>query len=742
MEHVGAPVDLTPQHEGLPGFVGQNLAGLAIATMRESLEADPALRTPRALQYLIDVAHDELDRRPGRALGIMEAVIPFADAAEILSGDPLASTFFRANALKVYALALRLTEPAKARQTISTAVDMIDAREHPLLNARLLLVQALVLDANDESHAALGLAHNALSVFEEHGDRSLVLMAKQIEGAVLTSLHREPEAYQVFVAALAKARSLADKTSETRLLNNLGQLLERQGRLGDAGEYFTLAASRFVEAGMPAEAARVRWGRARILLWRHQYSEALAEFQALHAEMNAAGSGLDAVVASLDVAKTLIFLDRRPEARTICFDAADWFSAAGFPVRVAQALECLRTAWPASEGGLDQHEPAPPSPFAEQVAREDEEAERILGGLLEQPDRFEHAQFARRQWFRTTGVARRLCKAAREQCAADPHYAMNLAAAATKIASAILENGGAEETTIHEVLGQASAAYGSAALNLDRPEEALEAFAAAENAGQHVPDAADLRATVSMGRAIVHWSRNDWKEALACVRSAASTFAERHDAPRLFEAKQIEALILEGKGDRAAACANHELMHMFAKTMNDRELEGRTALNLAAARLDTGDIDGARTLFADAAQIFERLGAPLPAVRARLGIGRAELAAKRLDPATLILRTAIADLRRLSADNEASAATLDLAEALWMLGKNREVRSILASLVMFFRSSSTGDGADKAVLYLAERARAKLLTKPDIQHARSYIAELQRRPDLVFTPVLSPECES
>jgi tetratricopeptide (TPR) repeat protein len=741
MEHAGAPADLTSQHERLAGLLGQNLASLAVATMRDALEADPALRTAPALQYLIDVAHEELDCRPGRALGIMEAVIPFADVAEIVPGDPLASTFFRANALKVYALALRLTEPTKAQQTIRSAVEMIDGKKHPLLNARLLLVQALVLDANDESLAALVLVRTALPVIKEHGDRSMMLMARQIEGGVLTSLHREPEAYGIFVDALAEARSLADKTSETRLLNNLGQLLERQGRLGDAGEYFTLAARRFYEAGMAAEAARVRWGRARILLWRHQYSEALAEFQALHVEMTTAGSGLDAVVASLDVANTLILLDRRAEARTICFDAADWFSVAGFPVRVAQALECLRTAWPASARGLDRDEPAPPSAFAEQVALEDEEAERILGGLLEQPDRFEHAQFARRKWFRTSGMARRLCKAAREQCAADPHYAMNLAVAATTIASAMLEVGEADDETLHEVLGQASAAYGSAALHLNRLDEALEAFAAAEKASEQVPDAGDLVATVKMGRAVVHWSRHDWGEALACVRSAASAFAERRDTPRLFEATQVEALILEGKGDRAAACAIYAMMHAFATKMNDRELEGRAALNLAVARLDAGDIAAARTLFADAAKIFERLGAQRPAARARLGTGRVELAAGRPGTAALLLRRAEADLRSLSSGNEAGQATLYLAEALLMLGKHQEVSSILASLVTFFGSASAGDGADQAALFLADRARAHLLTRADIQHARNYIAQLDRHPDLVFMPASgSAEC--
>jgi tetratricopeptide (TPR) repeat protein len=310
---------------------------------------------------------------------------------------------------------------------------------------------------------------------------------------------------------------------------------------------------------------------------------------------------------------------------------------------------------------------------------------------------------------------------------------MNLAATATRIANAMLEDGSADET-IHEVLGQACAAYGSAALNLNRLDEALDSFAAAENACRRVPDGHDLLATIRMGRAIVHWSRNHWADALACVRSAASIFAEHHDTPRLFEAKQIEAHILEGRGDRASACAIYEMMYTFAKTMNDRELEGRAALNLGAARLDAGHVDAARTLFADATQIFDRLGASGAAARARLGSGRVELVAERPDRAVPLLRTAAADLRRLPAGNEAGAATLYLAEALLMLEKHEEVSSILASLVTFFGSASTVDGAERAARFLADRARARRLTRADLQHAQNYMVALDRRPDLVFKP--------
>lgn len=94
MKHDGAPSHRN--QESLVQLFGQNLERLATATLSAALDEDPALQEEGALQYLIDVAHMELDSRPGRALGIMQAVMPFADVADVVPGDPVASMLFRA----------------------------------------------------------------------------------------------------------------------------------------------------------------------------------------------------------------------------------------------------------------------------------------------------------------------------------------------------------------------------------------------------------------------------------------------------------------------------------------------------------------------------------------------------------------------------------------------------------------------------------------------------------------------
>src|SRR5258708_8598820 len=92
MKHDGAPSHRN--QESLVQLFGQNLERLATATLSAALDEDPALQEEGALQYLIDVAHMELDSRPGRALGIMQAVMPFADVADVVPRQPVPSLLF------------------------------------------------------------------------------------------------------------------------------------------------------------------------------------------------------------------------------------------------------------------------------------------------------------------------------------------------------------------------------------------------------------------------------------------------------------------------------------------------------------------------------------------------------------------------------------------------------------------------------------------------------------------------
>jgi hypothetical protein len=75
--------------------------------------------------------------------------------------------------------------------------------------------------------------------------------------------------------------------------------------------------------------------------------------------------------------------------------------------------------------------------FADRIAKEDEEARRLLEGVLESPYRFTRTNVIARSRFHTGGVVRELCKAAREQCDGEPLYAMQLVEAAQVIAEAL-----------------------------------------------------------------------------------------------------------------------------------------------------------------------------------------------------------------------------------------------------------------------------------------------------------------
>jgi tetratricopeptide (TPR) repeat protein len=723
--------------------------------LRDAIAAEGLPSRFHVLQDLIDLAHEQLDCHPARALEIMDTVMPFVDQVEIPAEASASRLGFHAGALKVYAHALTPTQPRKAEQTIREAIRLAEEGDDLRLNATLQLVLALVLDANEESPRALAVTRTAIPVFEEAGDHAMLLTARQIEASILMSLRRVDEAQEIYLSAMTEARRQGDTTSETRILNNLGCVSASRGYQAEAYGYFAAASPRFRDLGMEVEATRVRWGATRIAQSAEQYTEALAEMEAVRVELVAAGCPRDAVIASLEVAGILTLLGRGAEARILCLDAADWFRSAGFPLLTAQALEQLRAAWAVTDERIAEERSVPSRKTRSRIVNEDAETEKELGRLLDSGYLFEYASIYRQKRFRTSNVVRRLCRAAREKGGSEPLFALGLAEVAVKIAERLTFEDG-REWTFPEARGMAWVEYAAACRSLDQLEDSLRALALAERAYRGLPsvlldpasvdlgvhaainmtstetsaealptDAAGL-AGVDLGRAVVYWSQERWAEALSSVRSAARRFVAHSDAAGLFEAKQIEALILGRTGDPDAACTVHEMMLTFAKTMNDQELEARAAQNLGMARAGSGDHEAARALFVTTATTFKRLGMEAAAAQARAGIARAALAEGRSDEAITLFRAVAADLERLALPVDVALAKLDLAEALLQSRRHEPLKQLCASLVTFFGFETTLIGAIAAAELLADQAQAGTITREDIESVRACLAGLGR----------------
>src|ERR1051325_11342940 len=87
-----------------------------------------------------------------------------------------------------------------------------------------------------------------------------------------------------------------------------------------------------------------------------------------------------------------------------------------------------------------------------QVVEEDEAADILLAGLLENPARAAWANLAARRKYRTAGVVRRLVRAAHEACDGRPLDALTLADAAIDVAGHLTDH---PRVTLQELRGTA-----------------------------------------------------------------------------------------------------------------------------------------------------------------------------------------------------------------------------------------------------------------------------------------------
>ena len=166
------------------------------------------------------------------------------------------------------------------------------------------------------------------------------------------------------------------------------------------------------------------------------------------------------------------------------------------------------------------------------------------------------------------------------------------------------------------------------------------------------------------GLALVHLARGDVAAAVASIRNAAERplrvpskellpGTELQRAP-LLEA-QVEIEIAAGNLDRARSAA--EELQRVAVRFHSKALHASATLAHGRLRLAEGNATDAERLFAEAAQLWNEVGAPYEAVRARLGRAEALLAGGDEQAADLERRSALATLEQFEdADTTGPAA--------------------------------------------------------------------------------------
>jgi tetratricopeptide (TPR) repeat protein len=371
--------------------------------------------------------------------------------------------------------------------------------------------------------------------------------------------------------------------------------------------------------------------------------------------------------------------------------------------------------------------------YQERLRREDADAERLLTSILATPFRFHVAKLVRRQWLRTGGVVRLLCRRAHAEVDNEPLFALNLAEAAVVFAERLPDDYYPAEV-VYDLRGTAWKEYATACRYLARFRDALAALTRAERAYRHLLAPTISVGTVELARAGILWRMEQYDEALRSVRSSSELFVTAGDTLRYLSSKEVEAVILHRMGAFEAARAAYVTLYEGGNNVGDADMVARAAQNLGTLFVERGDVGQASLYFLEALQLTEGLKLKARAARARWCIGWVALVAGDYSGAEKRLRASEGEIAALGMVDDVDKVKLHLAEALLMQERFAEVESLAAGLVSRFSDAGLVTGALTAAAFLREAAAARTLTRRQVRHVREYLTQVRENPALLFVP--------
>jgi tetratricopeptide (TPR) repeat protein len=286
----------------------------------------------------------------------------------------------------------------------------------------------------------------------------------------------------------------------------------------------------------------------------------------------------------------------------------------------------------------------------------------------------------------------------------------------------------------HTLIANAWKERGNSLSTLCDYPAAHDAFDHAERAFRKVPQAELELARVLFCRATVYEKSEKLDRALVLANEAAEAFRRLRKPELRIAALMVVAAVRQKQGAfREARELCLELISE-AEGLGDRVLAASLWQNAAWAATELGLFDDAENHFRNALGVFESRGLSSYALRARWGLARLPLLTGKPTEALDALRPILEDAFRLSLSVPAAMITLDIAEALFALGRRRDVTAFVPYAVKTFERSGRADSLLTALAYLREASRGEAQPERTLLYLRTFFRRLELEPELAFLP--------
>lgn len=362
------------------------------------------------------------------------------------------------------------------------------------------------------------------------------------------------------------------------------------------------------------------------------------------------------------------------------------------------------------------------------LEEEDRQATQLLTPALVSIGAFREHEVDVRGRYRSAAAVRVLAREAKRVRDSSPKFASLLAKTALTIAGKLTSPVRAV------VLGSAWLELGIAVAMLGQYRESEDALRHAEEAFEVGGNRWDL-ATVWLSRANVFSETERFEEALDLSARAADVFlADYGDMGRYLRASLVRGTVLYFRRQYAESISIFESMLPAAASIHDPLTEARALHNAANSYAGAGQIEIATEYYTRALALWDQLGSDAEQARTRWALAAIDVARGQWELGYEGLEHARRELAALGLATDEALVRLEMAEALILLDRSREVPDLLAGIAVQFASEGMMRNAKLALAWLAEGNR-RTPTREELRHVRDYLARLPTRPSERFLPM-------
>jgi tetratricopeptide (TPR) repeat protein len=306
------------------------------------------LHTAGAVRVLCAAANAACERDPLHALSLADTALAIAVTLNELE---------HYLGVKVYQLSgLAWKERANALRYLGRFAPALDALDqakrvyqrggaNPWDMAILLYTRGVIFSRSSRPDEAEQCAAEAAAIFEETGDRVRYLNARMLRATVQYWRQDFATARDEYRDLLQRAREENEDLLVARLASAAANCEIYLGNVAAAEPALVEALGIFEREGIQTEAARIRWGLARVLLAAGQFSTAITKLHASRAECERLGLANVAAYITLDIVEALVATGANlQEVQRLCREVFVTFKAAGMVNESLTAIAYLREA--------------------------------------------------------------------------------------------------------------------------------------------------------------------------------------------------------------------------------------------------------------------------------------------------------------------------------------------------------------------------------------------------------------